>query len=272
MQQIFDRQAKRLQRERSTSRFSKHDFLIEEVTDRVFERLADMSRPFPALLDCGVRSGLAAKHYQILQGIEHITLSDNAYGFIAQHPVTASGRRVVMDEEYNCFRPSSFDLIINILNLQWVNDLPGALIQLRQNLKSDGVFIAVIWGGETLKELRQAVIHASVGNNTGVSPRVSPFVDVKDAGALLQRAGFALPVADSEVITVSYSSPQQLFEDLRGMGESNALIERQTHLTSRGSLSHIVEAYQELFADEEGRIPATFELVTLTGVEGSASG
>ena len=163
------------------------------------------------------------------------------------------------------FADGSFDLVVSALSLQFVNDLPGALIQIRRALKPDGLLLAALAGGDTLAELRQSLAVAEAEIEGGVSPRVVPFVDVREAGALLQRAGFALPVTDVERLTVRYASPIVLMHDLRRMGASNALIERRRRPLRRATLTRMAEVYGERFADPDGRIRATFEIVWLSG-------
>jgi len=162
------------------------------------------------------------------------------------------------------FGAGRFDLVLSLLSLHWVNDLPGALAQINRSLKPDGLFLGCLLGGDTLSELRAAWMAAEIEVEGGASPRVSPFVDVRDAGALLQRAGFALPVVDSDVIRVSYGDPLSLMRDLRWMGESNAVRTRRTGFTRRQTLMRAAEIYVERFG-RDGRLPATFQVITLTG-------
>lgn len=162
------------------------------------------------------------------------------------------------------FKENSFDLIISALNLHWVNDLPGCLIQIRKMLKDKGLFLASIFGGNTLHELRTVMAEVETEYRNGLSPRVSPFVDTKDAAALLQRAGFKLPVVDADEIKTLYSGLGKLVEDLRGMGETNALLKRPAPLTKR-MVKDIEQNYRKKFGDVEGLIPATFNIITLTG-------
>ena len=163
------------------------------------------------------------------------------------------------------FKDACFDLIISNLALHWVNDLPGAMLQANRALKPDGLFLASIFGGETLKELRQSLMLAENEINSGVSPRISPFADVRDVGALLQRAGFALPVADSDVITVSYEHPLKLLQDLRGMAESNAVFARHKAFTNKAVMLRAAEIYSENYGGDDGRVPATFQIIYMTG-------
>ncbi len=155
--------------------------------------------------------------------------------------------------------------MVSALALQFVNDLPGTLIQIRRALKPDGLFLAAMIGGDSLAELRAAFAEAEAEIEGGVSPRVAPFADLRDLGALLQRAGFALPVTDVDRITVRYASPLALMHDLRRMGAGNALIERRRTPLRRATLRRVFEIYAERFADPDGRIRATFEIVWLSG-------
>ena len=168
------------------------------------------------------------------------------------------------DDEHLPFGEASLDLAVSGLSLQLVNDVPGALVQLRRALKPDGLLLAALLGGETLKELREAWLIAEEEISGGASPRVAPFGDVRELGALLQRAGFALPVADSDVVRVTYASPLALMHELRAMAASNMLVERRRVPVTRRLLMRAAEVYAERFALPDGRIPATFEIITLT--------
>jgi SAM-dependent methyltransferase len=174
------------------------------------------------------------------------------------------GAALVSDEEWLPFADQSLDLIISCLNLHWVNDLPGALTQIRRALKPDGLFLGALFGGETLKELRHALTESELANEGGMSPRISPFTDVRDAGDLLQRAGFTLPLADLDTLTVSYPNALKLMTDLRGMGETNAVSERRKSFSRKETVMETARRYHELFADDEDRIPATFQVIYLT--------
>ena len=172
---------------------------------------------------------------------------------------------VAADAEALPFRDASLDLVVSALALQFVNDLPGTLIQIRRALKPDGLFLAALVGGDTLTELREAFAAAEAEIEDGVSPHVAPFADLRDIGALLQRAGFALPVTDIDRLTVRYASPFDLMHDLRRMGATNALIERRRRPLGAPRLMRMVEIYAERFSDADGRIRATFEIVWLSG-------
>jgi SAM-dependent methyltransferase len=172
---------------------------------------------------------------------------------------------VVADEEALPFRDSAIDLIVSALALQFVNDLPGVLLQIRRALKPDGLFVAALIGGDTLTELRQSFAAAESEIEGGISPRVAPFIDLREAGGLLQRAGLALPVADLERITVRYASVFDFLSDLRRMGATNFLTARRRTPLRRTTLMRMTENYAQRFADSDGRIRATFDIVWLSG-------
>jgi len=260
---IFDRTAVRLQRERSAAGFANHDFLFREIAERLVDRLADIRRAFGLTIDIGARgnhlSRLLADNPSIKTVVE-MGLSPNS-GDVA----------FVGDEEALPIAPACADLIVSNLVLHWTNDVPGALIQCRQSLKPDGLFMAAILGGETLTELRQVMMEAEAEISGGVSPRVSPFAELSDTAALLQRAGFNLPVADSDTITVTYADLFSLMRDLRGMGETNAVLARPFNFSKRHLFLRAAERYTELFGDSDGRIPASFQILYLTGWAPDAS-
>ncbi len=258
---VFDRKALIHHRNRAAKRMHEYDFLIREVAERLADRLNDTHRQFSSILIIGSHTGQLADMLAQQPSIQGPIIQAD----LSEQMLKAShGPRVVMDDELLGFAPESFDLIISNLSLHWVNDVPGALIQLRQCLKPDGVAFLTLWGTQTLQELRQSILAAEA--EQGLSPRISPFIDVKDAGMLLQRAGFSMPVADSERITIEYTDAMQLMDDLRGMGESNILSKRHKSFTSRQRLLTIATQYQHLFPSEDNGINATFELVTMTGM------
>jgi NADH dehydrogenase [ubiquinone] 1 alpha subcomplex assembly factor 5 len=193
--------------------------------------------------------------------MEGAVLAEPALAFLAG----SSGWRVAADPELIPFADMSFDLVVSNLVLHWVGDLPGALIQLRRVLRPDGLFLAAMLGGATLAELRTVLIEAELAETGGASPRVSPFAELGDAASLLQRAGFAMPVADTERVTVSYPDALALMRDLRAMGETNALSARPRTPPGRHLLARAAALYAERFALADGRIPATFEILFLTG-------
>ncbi len=257
---IFDRVQLGRQRARSGANFAAHDFLFRELAERLLDRLADVRRTFPVALDLSPRSGgLDAIRRQVdpaLGGIERIATGAIDASTLPDMVCDAAGAPL---------DTAGLDLILSCLGLHWVNDLPGALIQIRHALRPDGLFLAVLLGGETLTELRQCLMEAELAETGGVSPRVSPMVGLRDAAGLLQRAGFALPVADAETLTVTYPDMLALMRDLRGMGEGNALAARTRRPLARRVLAHAGVLYAERFAEADGRIRATFQAIFLTG-------
>jgi NADH dehydrogenase [ubiquinone] 1 alpha subcomplex assembly factor 5 len=258
--QLFDRRAWRLHRDRA-ARGGAIDFLHAEVADRLFDRLDDVRRQFRAVLDLGAHSGAIARGLRRRAGIERLITTDPSLAFLER----LDGTRTVADPELVPFRSSTFDLAISALALHWVGDLPGTLVQLRRVLKPEGLLVAAMLGGSTLVELRTVLLEAELVEEGGASPRVSPTADLADVAALLLRTGFAMPVADAEKITVTYPGALALMRDLRGMGETNALSERRRAPLRRQTLARATALYEERFGLADGRIPATFEILFLTG-------
>lgn len=257
---IFDRALLTGRRQRAAAAVSDHDFLLARVGDDMAERLAIMRRTFPLAANIGAHHGLVSRRIEGLAGIETIIDVDAAPALVGQ----SSNLRVLADEEALPFADASLDLVVSALSLQLVNDLPGALIQIRRALKSDGLLLAALLGGATLKELREAWLAAESEVSGGASPRVAPFADVRDMGGLAQRAGFALPVVDSETVTVTYQDPLALMREVKAMGASNVLSARRRVPVTRCLLLRAAEIYADRFALADGRIPATFEILTLT--------
>ncbi len=261
----FDRGAVRAHRDRAAENIGEHDFLLSEVAARLCERLDDIKRDFACVLDLGCHGGGLGERLAGRDGIETIVQCDLSPAMARQAAVKNRGTALSLaaDEEFLPFNVGSFDAVLSNLSLHWVNDLPGALIQIRKLLKPDGLFVGAMLGGETLKELRQALMEAELANEGGVSPRVSPFADVRDAGDLLLRAGFALAVADSDPITVTYPDALSLMRELRAMGEANAVRSRRHGFSRGATLSRAAALYETRHADRRGRIPASFEIVYL---------
>ncbi len=257
---VFDRAALRRHRERAAARLGSHDFLLRAVAENLAERLSDVRRRFPRVLDLGRRGGGLGPVLAARAGTDLIVQAEMSPALLS----AARGLPVVADEERLPFAYATFDLVVSLLSLHWINDLPGTLIQIRRGLRSDGLFLAAMLGGETLGEIRHALALAERAEEGGLSPRVAPFVDVRAAGGLLQRAGFALPVVDIDTITATYPNAMALMRELRAMGESNALLERRRRFTRRATLARAAAIYQERFATADGRLPATFQVLTLT--------
>lgn len=259
---VFDRRSLRMHRDRAASHIAGHDFLFREVAERLTERLDDVKRRFPLALDLGCHAGNVRRALQGRRNVDTLVQCD-----LSPRMARLAGNgfpALAADEEALPFADSSFDLVIGSLSLHWVNDLPGALVQIRRALKPDGLFLAALFGGETLRELRNAFVEAELARTGGAAARVAPFADIRDAGGLLQRAGFALPVADTETIVVTYADAFGLIADLRGMGETNVGVLRSRAFTPRGTLARMVQTYSERYGDAEARIPATFQVIYLT--------
>ena len=256
---VFDGYAKRLQTRRACHSDPRHHFLHREVAERLADRLLDLEQRFETIAVLGwwpggVREFLPPRLQQALDGGQ-LQLVDLSFDHGAAEA----------DTEFLPLRPGSFDLILSNMALHWVNDLPGMLAQIRTALRPDGVFLGSALGGETLHELRAAFVEAETRISGGYSPRVSPVMDLRDAAGLLQRAGFSLPVADIDRVMVSYQNPMSLLEDLRGMGQSNAVVGRSPRLTARRVLFGALEHYISAFGDDSGAVPATFDCLFLTG-------
>jgi SAM-dependent methyltransferase len=233
-------------------------FLLDRVAEDLADRLASVLRSFSRALDLGTPTD-AVRRVLAASGKVSTVIAANA---LAQE---RDGLAVAADEEALPFADGSLDLLVSALALHFVNDLPGTLVQIRRALRPDGLFVAAMLGGETLTELRQAFAAAEAEVEGGISPRVLPFADVRELGALLQRAGFALPVTDVDRLTVRYASPLALMHDLRRMGAANPLIERRRAPLRRATLARLLDIYAARFADADGRIRATFEIVHLSG-------
>lgn len=257
----FDRRLLVQRQDRAAAGAAAHDFLLHRVAEDFTVRLGAVQRQFPTVVDLGAHHGVLARSIRELPGVSLVISADSSGRLLAMCPPP----RVLTDLEMLPFRDGSLDLVVSGLSLQLVNDLPGALVQIRRALKPDGLLLAAVLGGQTLAELREAFLLAEAELEGGASPRVAPFADVRDYGSLLQRAGFALPVTDTDLVTVTYSSPLALMRELRGMGATNILMARRRQPLRRSTLMRACEIYIERHARPDGRVPATFEIITLTG-------
>ncbi len=260
---LFDRDLHRLRLTRAARGPGKADFLEAPAAEDLVSRLEAVNRRFPVAVDLGARRGAFARALAASGAaakVDFLVQTDLSEAMLAGRP----GARTVADEERLPIKEAGVDLIVSTLALHWVNDLVGTLIQIRRALKPDGLFLASLFGGATLTELRQALLEAEIDLSGGAGPRVSPFADAGDMGGLLQRAGFALPVVDVDRLTVRYDHPLGLIADLRAMGETSVLMERPIAGLTRAILARAGEIYVQRFG-AGGRIAATFEIVTLTG-------
>jgi NADH dehydrogenase [ubiquinone] 1 alpha subcomplex assembly factor 5 len=258
---LFDRKLLRARRARFAHEIEAREFLLEHVAREITERIELILRPFPLGLDLGAYHGLLGRKAAALPSVGAMVYAESAYAFAALCPRPS----LVCDEDLLPFKDASLDLIVSGLALHRVNDLPGALIQIRRALRPDGLFLAALLGAGALIELRQSLLAAEAEIEGGASPRVSPFGDVRDYGALLQRAGFALPVADAETLSVVYASPRDLMREVRALGGGNVLLARSRKPLSRPTLERAEQLYRTRHATPDGRIKASFEIVYLTG-------
>ncbi|MDG2527663.1 methyltransferase domain-containing protein [Caulobacter endophyticus] len=261
---LFDRDLLRARLDRAAPHFGQAGFLKARAAGDAVMRLEAILREFPVAVDLGSRDGAfraALSESDAAGKIDLLIDTDLSARMLAGR----GGATVVADEERLPFGDETLDLVVSTLALHWTNDLVGALIQIRRALRPDGLFIGALFGGATLTELRQSLMAAEDEIAGGVSMRVSPFADTVDAAGLLQRAGFTLPVADVDRVKVRYAHPIALLQDLRRMGETSVLLDRSRKPLTRKLLFRALEIYQERFAEADGRVPATFEIVTATG-------
>ncbi len=258
---LFDRALLRKRRERAARTENPPDFLQRRAADDIADRLSLIRREFPRSLVLGSDGGLLAQNLARLDWIGEVVSADNSLTLLDRE----AELRVVCDEELLPFAAGSLDLVVSSLALHHVNDLPGTLAQVRRALKPDGLFMGALLGSDTLHELRAALTEAESELTGGAGPRVAPFADLRDLGALLGRAGLALPVADTDRIIVRYSSLLDLLHDLRCMGMTNVLNARSRRALTRETLALAEAIWRRDHADPHGRLRATFEIVTLTG-------
>ncbi len=268
---LFDRTLLAARRDRAAANFAQAQFLRDRAIGDTLETLAAINRRFDVALDMAAadggfgralaRSDVAGKVGLLIEGELSGRLLANASG----------PARLVMDEEALPFGDDSLNLAVDVLGLHTVNDLPGVLVQVLRALKPDGLFIGSLFGGETLRELRACLMDAEIEVRGGYGPRIAPFAESPDLIELMRRVGFAMPVVDTDRVTVSYDHPLALMADLRVMAESNVLHDRPRKGLNRALLGRTAALYAERFADAEGRITATFEIITLSGWKPHAS-
>jgi len=261
---LFDRDLHRKRLDRAARGYAHADFLKRRAAQDVAERLEPIMRDFAVAVDLAARTGAFRQALALSAAAGRVGLLIEA----DLSPALLAGRRgprVALDEERLPFAEASLDLVVSTLGLHWTNDVVGTLIQIRRALKPDSLFIGAFLGGVTLTELRQSLVAAEAEILGGAGSRVSPFADAADAASLLQRAGFVQPVADVDRVTVSYAHPLKLLADLRQMGETNVLAERHPRALTRTLVARACEIYAERFGGPDGRVPATFEILTLTG-------
>jgi len=284
--QVFNRYSKYLQKERaaSNSKSSRSvDYLKDEVAARLSERLLDIKRHFPHVLDLGANacniaraltSSPDAPHENvdpISTRLSHLTAADSSHTMLHRdtalpfNSLLSLTRDTITDEEHLPYESNTFDAVLSSLSLHWINDLPSILAQINRVLKPDAPFLATMFGGDTLYELRSSLQLADLDRRGGVSPHISPLADVRDIGGLLQRAGFKMLTVDVDDIIVEYPSTFALMTDLQAMGESNAVLGREIGALKREVLAANEAIYREMYATEEGNLPATFRMIYMIG-------
>ncbi|KQT86358.1 SAM-dependent methyltransferase [Aurantimonas sp. Leaf443] len=238
-------------------------FLLERIADELEDRLSLVERRFAVAVDLAGHAGASAERLRRSGKADLVLEIERDAAFLSKGP----GERlaIVADEEALPLKAESVDLFVSTLSLHLTNDTPGVLVQAARALRPDGLFLAALLGGETLHELRASLIAAEAEATGGVSPRVAPFADIRDAGALLQRAGLALPVSDVDRLTVRYDSIFDLMRDLRAMGMANMVSERSRRPATRQFFRRAAEIYAERFSDPDGRVRATFDILYLSG-------
>ncbi len=261
---LFDRERVARNRSRAAATFGKYDFLKARVSSDIADRLADTAHAFERAFDLGAHDGQLARLIQASGKVGSVEAGDISSAMVELSQ--ASGLQAQqLDEEHLPFAPASLDLVVSALSLHWVNDLPGTLVQIRQALKPDGLFLGALLGAGTLSELRASLMEAETELTGGVAARISPLPGLRDMASLMQRAGFALPVVDRDPVVVRYASPLGLLDDLKGMGERAAFSAGMARPLPRRVLMRALDIYKDAHSDPDGRVRATFEVVHLSG-------
>ncbi|XP_309862.4 arginine-hydroxylase NDUFAF5, mitochondrial [Anopheles gambiae] len=270
---IFDRNVKRLQRERAAKRddVELYDYIKEEVGYRLADRIFDIKRQFTNAVDLGAGRGYVTNHVlgETVQKLTAIDLSPAMLAQIKGSPGLDFSVRE-MDEERFAFEPDSLDLVVSSLSMHWINDLPACFRAVNRALKPDGVFIGAMFGGDTLYELRSALQLAEQERRGGLAPHVSPFTQIRDVGMLLNRGGFTMLTIDTDELVIGYPSMYELMFDLQGMAESNAAFNRPLHV-GRDTLMAAAAIYRDMYARKEEGVSATFQIIFFVGWKPCAS-
>ncbi|KIK98313.1 hypothetical protein PAXRUDRAFT_824008 [Paxillus rubicundulus Ve08.2h10] len=277
--QVFDRAVKQKQRDCAASRDSGErskivDYVRDEVADRMMERLLDIKRKFDTIVELGSGSGHFSKLLELDKTSKALMIdsSKKALNRDPDEEFEVEVERVQADEEklLETLPRNSQEAIVSCLSLHWINDLPGVLVQIKEALRPDGLFLGAMFGGDTLFELRTALQLAETDREGGISPHVSPMTDTKDISNLLGRAGFTLLTVDTDDVRIGYPSMWELIEDLRDMGEGNAIVGRRPFM-HRDTLAAASAIYKELYGNEDGSISATFQIIYMIGWKPSSS-
>lgn len=259
-QAIFDRKLLLANKIRAKKHFEDHNFLYVEVANKIVENLQFLDRNFESVLEISGRDGYLSNQ---------IKLTKNPKKIITTEVLNYDGNnQVINDDEFLPFKSESFDLVVSNLNFHFINNIPAFLLQVKDILKPNGIFIASFFGEENLSELAHVLYEVENEICGGISPRMSPTIEVKTAAHLLQKAGFKNPISDFEKIEVNYSDPLNLLKDLKMMGQGNILFSRSKRFISKRFLLKFSEVYRGLYAAENQTVKANFEIVSLTGWKG----
>lgn len=256
---IFDRNLLKQNRNRASANFSEYDFLFKEVARRIIERVEDLKGDFVNVLEIGARDGFLGREIKKLKNSKLLVQSDSSPLFVSKYSLENG---VILDDESLNFSAAAFDMIVSNLNLHFINDVSAHLLKIKNFLKPNGVFIASFFGGETLKKLREVLLETEQKKHNGISPRIAPFAHVKDAGMLMQNAGFKDSVADSEIINVTYSSFFKLLKDIKNMGEGNVMQDRSKKFVGKSFFSEADKFYPK---NGLGELEVNFEIITVIG-------
>jgi len=261
---IFDRKLLHIRRSNIIKNINKADFLIKRSLTNILETLSEISRSFPNILNLGSRIGYGYEPLSKRNGTIEIIDTDLSHSLLALNP---NPNKLVVDEEYLPFSDNKFDLVISILNLHLINDLPGTLIQLKNILKPGGLIIASLFGENNLPELKEALIKTEMEIFSGISPRTIPNIQIKQLGGLLQRAGFTMQIVDLDQVKVNYPDPISLLHDLKNMGETNILLNRNKKYLGKKFWHKFSENYQNNFSNNKNEITASFDILTFTAIK-----
>lgn len=261
---IFDRNLLFKRRSHIATSLTKADFLIKHSLADILERLNEMTKKFPVILNLGSRNGYGYCELLSHLGTEKVINTDLSVSLLKNNP---NLNKLAIDEENLCFADNQFDLIVSVLNLHLINDLPGCLIQLKNSLKPGGVLIASLFGERNLNELRTSLLKTELNLLGGISPRMMPMIELKQLGGLLQRAGFSMPIVDKDTIEVHYPSPLNLLYDLKNMGETNILFNRNKKYVGKEFWQKFNDNYIDDYSHDQNSVIANFEILTLTAVK-----
>ncbi len=256
MNEIFDRKLLKQNRKRVAATLANHSFLYHEIANRIVEDLQFFCDKFESALEIGARDGYLSG----LLPIKNVIAIDSVNGGVSAKALSA-----IADDEFLPFKKESFDLIVSNLNLHHINQMPQFLLQVKNLLKPDGMFVASFFGEENLPELHKTIFNTENEIYSGVSPRMIPTIDVKTAAMLLQKAGFSNPVSNLERVEVSYENPLKLLKDLKLMGQGNIMLKRSRRFFTRNFLRRLLQNYHDAYQTNDGAVLATFEIITIVG-------